>query len=157
MTVQPAPTALHGPETQPHPINSFLPMHMGLPPNFLSHILQPFPDDDASNNSMANDQIGLHSSRNINLHPYPATPDSSRHHHHPDTISKSLEHHLGSALEILIQTSGILADGVSPQARNTLRAINTLVSMETPPTYDPPPLKSVRKVVKWLQISRSPK
>ena len=29
----------------PHPINSFLPMHMGLHPNFLSHLLQPFSAD----------------------------------------------------------------------------------------------------------------
>jgi hypothetical protein len=75
-----------------------------------------------------------------NLHPhhYPATPNSSRH-----TNSKLLENHLDSALAILIQTSGISAGGVTPQARNTLVAINELVSMETA-SYDPTP------VVGWL-------
>ena len=129
---------------------------MGLRPNFLSHILQLFPDDDDPNNSTtADDWNDLLSS--TNLHSHPATPNSSR--HHPDstiTNSKSLEHHLDSALSILIQTSGILADGVTPQARNTLKAINALVSMETP-SYDPPSFKYVGRVVKWLQIPRSPK
>jgi hypothetical protein len=119
---------------------------MGLPPNFLSHILQPF-SDDAPKNNTAND---LPSSTNLSLHQYPATQD------HTDTHPKSLEHHLDSALAILIQTSGILADGVTPQARNTLKAINALACMETP-TYNPLPFNPVRKVAKWLQIPRCPK
>lgn len=153
ISVHPALTTLPGPESQPHPINPFLPMHMGLHPNFLSHILQPFPND-ASNGNNWND---LASPTNLHPHHYPPTPSSSR--HRSDDNSKSLEHHLNSALEILIQTSGILADGVTPKARNTLKAINSLVSIETP-TYDPPPQArfiSVRKVAKWLQIPRSPK
>ena len=153
ITIQLATTTLPGLESQPHPINPFLPMHLGLPPDFLSHILQPFPDD-APNNNKANDWDDFPSSTNLIPHQYPATPSSSQ--HRPDTNSNSLEHHLDSALAILIQTSGLLTDGVSPQARNTLRAINALVSMETP-TYNPPPLKSVRKVAKWLQIPRYPK
>ena len=89
----------------PHPINSFLPMHMGLHPNFLSHLLQPF-SADSPNNNKANDWNNLPSSTNRNPHQYPATPKSS--HHRPDTITnlKSLEHHLGSALAILIHISG---------------------------------------------------
>ena len=153
VTVQPAPTTLHGFETQPHPMNPFLPIHMGLHPNFLSHILQPFPDD-APNKNTANDRNDLPSSTNLKPHQYSAAPDSLQ--RHPDTISKSLEHHLDSALAILIQTSGTSADGVTLQARNTLKAINALVSMETP-IYDPPPSKFVKKAVKWLQIPRSPK
>ena len=127
-------------------------MHIGLHPNFLSHILQPFPDDSPNNNT-SNDRNDLPSSANLNLHQYPPIPTSSQ--HQPDTISKSLEHHLDSALTILIQTSGIV-DGVTPQARNTLKAINALASMEAP-TYDPLPFKSVRKVARWLQIPRCPK
>lgn len=142
---------------------------MDLRQNFLSNILQSFPDD-VSNNNTANNPNDLPSSTNLHPHHYPDTPNSSQ--HHPDTNlnSKSLEHHLGSALTILIQTSGVLADGVTPQAVNILKAINALVfvpSMEAPaydlpsmetPTYDPPPrFKSVRRVAKWLQIPRSPK
>ena len=144
---------LYGIETQPHPINPFLPMRMSLHSNYLSPILQPLPDD-ALNKNAASDGSELLSSTNFNPHQYPAAPDSSQ--HHPDTISKSLEHHLKSALVILIQTSGILADGVTPQARNTLKAINALVSTETP-TYDPLPFKVARKAVKWLQTLRSPR
>ena len=145
--VHPAPTTLPGPEFQSHVINPFLPIHR---PDFLSHILQPFPDDAPSIN-MAN-----YRNDSTNYHHHHHTPNSSR--HCPDTNSKSLEHHLDSTLEILIQTSGILADGITPQARNTLKAINALVSTEAPtPSYVPPPrFKSVRKVAKWLQISRSP-
>ena len=153
VTVQPAPTALHYTKSQPIP---FLPMHMGLNPNFLSHIFKkktPFPDD-SPNNNKANDRNDLPSSTNFNPHQYPATPNSSQ--HYSDTNSKSLQHHLDSALKILIQTSGTSADGVTPQVRNTLKAINALVSMETQ-TYNPPPFKSFRKVTKWLQIPRSPK
>ena len=113
---------------------------MGLDPNFLSHILPPFPDDsEFPINNTVNDWIG--SSKNLHplSHNYPATLNSSllRHMHHPDTNSKSLEHHLDSALAILIQTSGTppLAEGVSLQARNTLKAINALVSMESSKTY----------------------
>ena len=135
---------------------------MALRPNSLSRSnLQPFPDD-AKNKNTPNNGNDLLSGSSTNVHPhhYPATPNSSR--HRPDTNSKSLEHHLDSALEILIQSSGILADasdGVTPQVRNTLRAINALVSksMETP-IYDPPPrFISVKKVAKWLQIPRSPR
>ena len=155
ISLRPAPTTLPGHESHPHPINPFLPMHMGLHPNFLSHILQPFPNNASNNNNTANNWNDLPSSTNLHPHHYPATPRSSR--HRPDTDSKSLEHHLDSALDILIQTSGILADGVTPRARNALKAINALVSMETP-TYDPPPrFIFVRKVAKWLQIPRCPK
>ena len=143
---------LHGIETQPYPINPFLPMRMGLHPNFLSHILQPFPDDALDNNT-ANDRNELPSSTNLNPHQYSVAPDSSQ--HQPDATSNSLEYHLHSALAILLQTSGTLADGVTPQARNTLKAINALVSTETP-TRDPP-FKVSRKAFKWLQIPRSPK
>ena len=143
---------------------------MGLHPNLLSHILQPFPNDATNNNiNTANDwnNNDLPSSSSTNLHHYsphhrhhnyPSTSNHAPHHRLEDINSNSLEHHLDSALAILIQTSGILADGVTPQARNALKAINSLVSMETP-SYDdpPPPFKSVRKVVKWLQIPRSPK
>ena len=159
ITVQPAPTTLpaSGPESHSNPINPFLPIHMGLHPNFLS-ILQPFPDGAVINN-MANDRNDLPSSTNLHPHHNPATPNSSRH-RRPDTNSESLEHHLDSALAILIQTSGILGDGdddhgVTPQTRNTLKAINALIPVET--TTYPPPFKSVgkRKMVKWLQIPRS--
>ena len=119
VTIRPAPIALHGPETQPHPINPCLPMHMGLPPKFLWHILQPFPDDDVSN--------------------------------------ANSEHHLDSALAILIQTSGILADGVCPQARDTLGSINALGFYGDTTDLWSTPYQSAWKVVKWLQISRSPK
>ena len=148
--VQPAPTTLSGPESlsQPHPItsNPFLRIHtMGHHPS----------------NNTANSWIDLPSSTNLHPHHYPATLNSSR--HRTDTNLQSLEHHLNSALIILIQTSGILADDVTPQARNTLKAINALISMETvtkTPTYDPLPpsrFKSVRKIAKWMQIPRSPK
>ena len=58
--------------------------------------------------------------------------------HRPGTNLKSLEHYLDFALAILIQTNGILAHVVIPQARKTLKAINVLVFIETP-TYDPLP------------------
>ena len=151
ISVQPAPTTSPGPKPQPHPIDPFLQMHMDLHQRILSHVLQPFPDD-AQNKNTANSWNDLPSLTNLHPH-YPATPNSTR--HRPDTNSKSLEHHLNSALEILIQTTGILADGVTPQAQNTLKAINALVST---PTHDPPPrLRPVRKVVKWLRILRFPK
>ena len=145
--LQPAPTALPGHESQPHPINPLFPMHAGFHANFLSHILQPFPDHDAqNNNNTANNWNNLPSSTNLHPHHYPATPSSSR--HRPDTDLKSLEHHLDSALEILrvIQTSCILTDGITPQARNTLKAINALAF---------PRFKCVKKMAKWLQIPRS--
>lgn len=128
---------------------------MGLHPNLLSHILQPFPDG-APNNNKANNWNGSPSSTNLQPHKHPTTLNASQ--HRLDTNSNSLEHHLDSALAILIQTSGISSDDVTPKARNALRAINALASMETP-TYDPRPYKSVRKVAlpKWLQIPRTPK
>ena len=123
-------------------------MHMGLHPNFLSHILQPF-SADSLNNNITNDWNDLPSLTDLNPHQYPpVTPNLSQ--HHLDTDSKSLEHHLNSALAILLQTTGILADGITPQARNTLKAINVLVSIETP-THNPLPFKSVKEVVKWLR------
>ena len=146
--LQPAPTTLSGLEPQPHLINPFLPMHMGFHPNFLSHIPQPFSDDAPINNNMANNWNNLPSSTNFHPHHYPPTPNSSR--HRPDTDLKLLEHHLDSALEILrvIQTSGISTDGITPQARNTLKAINALAL---------PRFKCIKKVAKWLQFPRSPK
>jgi hypothetical protein len=87
----------------------------------------------------------------LRSHHYPATPNSSR--RSLNTDSELLEHHLESALSILIQTSGILADGVTPQARNTLIAINAVISMEIP-SYNPSPFKSVRKVIKNTGFNR---
>ena len=139
ISVPPAPATFPGPESQPRPTNPFLQIHMGLHPN----------------NNTASSWNDLSPSTNLHPH-YPVTPNSSPHSSCPDTNSKPLEHHLNSALAILIQTSGILADAsdVTPQARNTLKAINALVSMETPRR---PRFKSVRKLAKWLQIPRSPK
>ena len=149
-----APTTLpgHDSESHPHPINPFLPIQMSLRPNSLSHILQPFPDhDDAPHHNTENNwnDFKLPSSTNLHAHHYPVTTNSSR--HRPDTDSKSLEHHLDSSLKILtgIQSSGILADGITPQARDTLKAINALVFKKTLPHF-----KFVKNVVKpdWLQI-----
>ena len=94
-----------------------------------------------------------------NLSPYPL-----------DTNSKRLEYHLESALAmaLTIQTSGMScsADILSPRAHNTLKALNGLVSVETPVSGprtaanddDPPArFKYLKKVIKWLRIPQSPK
>jgi hypothetical protein len=113
------------------------------------------------------------SSSNITVNPWRDTDP----HHHPaesppagnlslDTNSKRLEYHLESALAtaLAIQTSGISssADILSPRAHNTLKALNALVSVETPVSgsrivANDPPARSnyVKKVTKWLRIPQS--
>jgi hypothetical protein len=85
--------------------------------------------------------------------------------------SKLLEYHLESALAtaLTIQTSGVSksTDILSPRARNTLKALHALVSMEMPVSgpktiasaSDPPaPFNNVTKnLIKWLGFSQSPK
>jgi len=133
------------PQPQLQTMGRFLcpPMDIGLHLYLLPHIPQPF--------NAANNCSGLPTLTYLPHH-NPATPNPSR--HRPDTNSKSLEHHLDSALAILIQTSGILADDVTPQARNTLKAINALASSMKTPTYDPLPFEPVRKVAKWCYTNR---
>jgi hypothetical protein len=138
----------------PAPLDEPLsPMHTGLHQNFLSHILQPSP--------MLQIKIRLmtrmacpHQQINLSPHHYPATPNSLQHRRYTNSNRWITISSLDFALAFLIQLSGILADGVTPQVRVTLKAINALVSMETP-TYDPLPFKSVRNVTKWSQIPRS--
>ena len=136
-----APMTLPGPAFQPFPINPFLPTHMGLPPNFLSHILQPraFPGNvqNIPPNNYFTDDWSSPSSQTI-PHPChyraesPLTPNSSR--DILDSDSKLLEHHLHSALAIIVSASGILSSTelVTPRAHNTLKALNALLPMETP-------------------------
>ena len=137
-----APMTLSGPtEFQPFPMNPFLPMHMGLPPN-LSHILQPSPP----NNYTTDD--GSNSSSQTTLNPchYPAesplATNSSR--DILDSDSKRLEHYLHSALAIVVKASGISssAEILTPRAHKTLRALNALVPVETPVPSPPKTLAS---------------
>lgn len=152
-SMMPAPTTLPGTAFQQLPINPLLPMHMGLYPNFLSHI-QPFPSDlqDAPPNITANTWTDLQPNR----HPSHYLPKSSlATNSSPDANSKCLqvEHHLDAALAaaLSIDTSRSSAEILTPRAQNTLKAFNALVSMETP-VSSPRTTASRRRVAKWLQI-----
>jgi hypothetical protein len=165
-----APMTLSGPAFQPFPMNSLLPTHMGPPPNFLSHILQPFPGN-LSPNNYATDDLSTLSSQTT-LHPchYPAESPLATNPSRDilDSEAKRLEHHLHSALTIVVKASGVSssAEIMTPQAHNTLKALNALVPVETPVPRPPKTMandspacsNSVGKeVTRWLRTSRSPK
>lgn len=155
-----ATSTLPSPEFQPFPVNPFLPIHMGLHPSFL---LPP-------NLEPLSGTIQNASPTNITVNPWCDTDPQ----HHPvespparnsplDTNSKRLEYLLESALAtaLTIQISGITSSAniLSPRAHNTLKALNALVSVETPVSdsetvaNDPPSrFKFVKKVTKWLRI-----
>ena len=147
-------STLPGPELQSYPVNSLIPMHMGL------HLLNPEPLPGTIQNTSPN---------NITANPWRNTdpqhdPTESPPTSNPlDTNSKCLEYHLDSALAtaLAIQTSGISSstDILSPRAHNTLKALNALVSMEMPVSdprtiaNDPPALSEyVKRVIKQLRI-----
>ena len=160
-----ASTTLSGPDFQPSPINPF---PMGLSPNFLSRILQPFAGgihNAPQNNDTSSEWNDLSSQRNLHPSQYPAEPplatSSSR---DPlDTDMKRLEHHLDSALAsaLTIHASGISSSDeiLSPRAHRSLKALNALVSVEMPISSQrltsndrPTRFNSVKKVARWLQI-----
>ncbi|KAF8814547.1 hypothetical protein BYT27DRAFT_6964533 [Phlegmacium glaucopus] len=164
----PAPTTLPGPEFQPFQpflVNPFL--NMGLHPSlFLPHILPPLPgaaQNASPNNIMVNKWSDTFSQPNLPPHHHPESPTATDlSPDPPDTNSKRLEYYLDSALvtALIIQTSGISSsvDILSPRAYNTLKALNALVSVETPlfcprtVASDPPTrFKSVRKATRWLR------
>ena len=132
-----ATTILPGPEFQGFPVNPFLPMHMGLYPSFL-----PLPNLEPLHgtiqNASPNNIITVNPSRDTDPQHHPAeSPPASNSSQYPlDANSKLLEYYLECALATVlsIQTSGISgsADILSPRARNTLKALNALVSVETP-------------------------
>lgn len=158
------------PASQPLTMSPFLPTHMSLPPNYLSHILQPFPGHvpnifpnncTTDNGSTSPSQTTPHPSHY--LAESPLTTNSSR-----DILgseAKRLEHHLHSALTIVVKAFGISSSAkiFTPQAHNTLKALNALVPVEPSPqktTASDPPARSKsvgREVTRWLRTSRSPK
>ncbi|KAF8802740.1 hypothetical protein BYT27DRAFT_7196283, partial [Phlegmacium glaucopus] len=165
-----APTTL---PTRPLPIPPFTPMHTNLRQNLvLSPTLSPFPGavQDAPLSSITeNEQNDTYSQRHPRHYPpeSPLSTNSSR--NPPVNNSGRLEHLVESALEtaltaaLIIQTSEISssAEILSPRAQDTLKELNALVSGETP--VSSPAIvnetttrfKSVRKVARWLRISRS--
>ena len=142
---------LSGPAFHPFPMNPLIPTHMGLPPN-LSHILQPFPGNVRNippNNYTTDDCSNSSSQTSLNpchcLAESPLVTNSTRDSDVLDSHSKRLEHHLRSALAIVVKTSGISssAEILTPQAHNTLNALNALVPGERPAGLAPNPKKTI--------------
>ena len=160
-----ATTALPGPEFQPFPVNPFLPMHMGLHPSFLlPPNLEPLPGtiENPSQNNVSLNNVMANPWRDTDSHHRPVEfpPDSNSSRYPLDTNSKRLEYHLESALATALT---IQISGISPRAHNTLKALNSLVSVEvtvsgprTVANDQPVRFKYLKKVIKWLRNS-SPK
>lgn len=163
------PTTLPGPKFRPLPK---IPISTGPHPTLCSSpALEPCPgavQDPPPNNITSN----TGSDTSPQPHVLPPCPSESQlfanlSQDSPDINSKRLEHLLDSALEtaletaLIIQTSGISisADILSPRAHNTLKALNALVSAETPvhstrslkASGPPSRFKTVRQVTRWLQ------
>lgn len=161
---------LPGPAFQPFQTNPFPPTHMGFPPNFLSHILEPFPGNGQNipPNNYATDDWSNSSTLQRSHYPAESPLATNSSLDILDNDSKLLEHHLHSALAIVVKASGTssLEEILTSQSQNSLKALNALVPVETPIrrplktiVIDPPAgSNSVgKKLTRWLRTSRSPK